>query len=88
VRTIFSSLVYTGPGVHPTNYTMKIQSLWRVNLPGHGVDHIPTASAEVKDRIRAVIPLPLWVFMGIYRANSMKEYINPYPANVENRVSS
>ena len=50
VRTIFSAPAQTAPRAHPATYTMKIRSLWWAKRPGGGVDHIPTSSAEVKER--------------------------------------
>jgi len=47
----FSELVQTGPGVHPTSYTMGIGSFPEVKRPGCGVDHPPPSSAEVKERV-------------------------------------
>jgi len=46
----FSSPVQTGPGAHPASYTMGTGSFGEVKWPGHGVDHPPPFSAEVKER--------------------------------------
>jgi hypothetical protein len=46
-----SSPVQTGPGAHPTSYTMGTGSFPRAKWPGRGVDHPPASSAEVKERV-------------------------------------
>ena len=49
-----------GPGIesrwvarhpHPASYTMGTGSLTGVKRPGRGVDHVPTYSAESKERV-------------------------------------
>ena len=35
----FSTLVETGPGAHPANYTMRTPSFPRVKRPEGGIDH-------------------------------------------------
>jgi hypothetical protein len=47
----FFALVRTGPGVHPTSYTMGTESFPRVKRPGRGLKHQPPSSAEVKEII-------------------------------------
>jgi len=47
----FSALVQTGPGAHPASYTMGIVSFLWVKRPGLGVQHPPSSSAEVKERV-------------------------------------
>ena len=48
----FSAPVQTGPGAHPAFYTMGTGiSFSGVKRPGHGVDHPPLPSAEVKERV-------------------------------------
>jgi hypothetical protein len=39
------------PGAHPTSYTMGTGSFPGVQRPGLGVDHPPSSSAEVKERV-------------------------------------
>jgi hypothetical protein len=51
VVEIFSAPVQTGPGAHPTSYTMGTESFPGVKRPGRGVDHPPPSSAEVKERV-------------------------------------
>jgi len=43
--------VQTGPGAHPASYTMGTGSFLGVRQLGHGVDHRPPSSAEVKERV-------------------------------------
>ena len=47
----FSAPVQTGPGAYPVSYTMGTGSFPGVKRPGRGVDHPPTSSAEVKERV-------------------------------------
>ena len=54
----FSSPVQTGPGAHPTSYTMATGSFPGVKRPGRGVNHPPISSAEVKERIQLYICSP------------------------------
>jgi hypothetical protein len=46
----FSAPVQIGPGAHPASYTISTGvSFLVVKRPGHGVDHPPPFSAEVKE---------------------------------------
>jgi hypothetical protein len=47
----FSAPVHTGPGAHPTSYTLGTGFFPAVKRPGRGVDHSPPSSAEVKERV-------------------------------------
>jgi len=47
----FSAPVQTGLGAHPTSYTMGTGSFSGVKRPGRGVDHPPSSSDEVKERV-------------------------------------
>jgi hypothetical protein len=48
----FSAPIQTGSGAHPASYTMGTGvSFPGVKWPGHGVDHTPPFSAEVKERV-------------------------------------
>jgi hypothetical protein len=51
VVTRFSAPVQTGNGAHPASYTMGTGPFARVKRPGHGVDHPPLPSAEVKEKV-------------------------------------
>jgi hypothetical protein len=51
VRAKFSASFQTGPGAHPGSYTMGTGSFPGVKRQGRGVDHQPTSSAEVKERV-------------------------------------
>jgi hypothetical protein len=44
----FSAPVQTGPGAHPTSYTIGTVSFPGVKRPGRGINHPPTSSAKVK----------------------------------------
>jgi hypothetical protein len=46
--TIFFAHVQTGPGTQPASYTMGTGSFPGVKRQGHGADHPPPCSAEVK----------------------------------------
>ena len=54
----FSAPVQTGPGAHPASYTMDTGSFPGVKRPGHGVDHSPLPSVEVKERIELYLYSP------------------------------
>ena len=43
--------VNTGPGGHPASYTTGTGSFPGVKRPGHGVNHLPPSSSEVKGRV-------------------------------------
>ena len=47
----FSARVQAGPVAHPASYTMGTGVKW----PGRGVDHPPTSSPEVKDRVKLYV---------------------------------
>jgi len=47
----FSTPVQAGPGANPASYTMGTRSFLEAKRPGHGVDHPPPSSAEVKERV-------------------------------------
>jgi hypothetical protein len=46
----FSAPVQTGPEAHPPSYTVGTGSFPGVKRSGSGVDHLPSSSAEVKER--------------------------------------
>jgi hypothetical protein len=54
----FSAPVQTGPGVHPTSYTMDTESSPRTKRPGRSADHPPPPSAEVEERVELYICSP------------------------------
>ena len=54
----FSASVQTGPGAHPTSYTMGTGSFPGVKRPESGVDHPPLSSAEVKERVELYLYSP------------------------------
>jgi len=63
----FSVPVQTGPGAHPAYYTMGIGSFPGVKRPGRGVDHPPTSSTEVKEKVEVYLYSPsgpLWPVWG------------------------
>jgi hypothetical protein len=53
-----SAPVHTGPGAHPTSYTMSTASFLGVKRPGPGVIHSPPSTAEVKERIQLDLYFP------------------------------
>ena len=63
--------VQTGPGAHPASYTMGTGSFLGVRQLGHGVDHRPPSSAEVKERVELYLystsgsswPVIGWTFL-------------------------
>jgi len=54
----FSAPVQTGPGAHPASCTMSTGSFPGVKRLGHGVDHPPPSSAEVKGRVELYLFSP------------------------------
>jgi len=62
VQARFSATVQTGPGAHLTSYTVGTGSFL-----GHGIDHPPLFSTEVKGRVE-LYPFspfgPSWSYLG------------------------
>jgi hypothetical protein len=59
--------VQTGRGAHPASYTMDTGSFPGVKRPGRGVDHPPSPSAEVKERVELYLyspSRPSWLVLG------------------------
>jgi hypothetical protein len=55
----FSAPIQTGSEAHPACNTMSTGSLsWGVKRPGRGVDHPPSSSTEVKERVQLYIYYP------------------------------
>ena len=54
----FSAPVQTGPGAHPSSFTMGTRSFPEVKRPGRGLDHPPPSSAEVKERVELYLYSP------------------------------
>ena len=50
--------VETGPGSHPSSYTMGTGSCPGVKRPGRGVDHPPPSRAEVEGRVQLYVCSP------------------------------
>jgi len=67
--TRFPAPVQTDPEAHPASYTMGTGSFPGLKRPGRGVDHPPTSSAEVKERVELYLYSPLWAFVTCYRVN-------------------
>jgi len=55
----FSAPIQTSPEAHPASYTMGTGSFLGVKRPGHGADHPPPSSAEVKERVELYLFPPL-----------------------------
>jgi hypothetical protein len=63
----FSAPVQTGPGVHPSSYTVGTGSFPGVKRPGRGIEHPPRSSAEVKETVELYLYSPsgpLWPILG------------------------
>jgi hypothetical protein len=54
----FSAPVLTGPEAYPASCTMGTGSFPVVKRPGRGVEHPPSSSAEVKERIQLYLYSP------------------------------
>jgi len=68
----FSAPFQTGSGAHPASCTMGTGSSPGIKRPGHGVDRPPQSSAEVKERVKFL--LPLWAFMACPRVSFLLFY--------------
>ena len=67
VEARFSAPVQTGPGTHPASYAMRTGSFPGVKRPGRVVDHLPSSSADVKERVELDIYSPFgasWPVLG------------------------
>ena len=63
----FSAPVQISSGANPASYTMDTRSFPGVKQPGHGVDHPPPSSAEVKERVELYLYSasgPSWPVIG------------------------
>jgi hypothetical protein len=63
----FSAPIQNGPGAHPASYTMGNGSFPGVKRPGRGVDHPPSSSADVKERVQLYLYStsgPSWPVLG------------------------
>ena len=63
----FSAPVQTGPEAHPASYKMGTGSFPGVQRPGRGVDHTPSSSAKVKERVELYLYSSCkssWAFLG------------------------
>jgi len=58
----FSAPVQTGPGVHPTSYTMGTGSLPVAKRPGRSVNHSPHLTPKLKKEY-SYTATSLWAFM-------------------------
>ena len=54
----FSAPVQTSSEAHPDSYAMGTGSFPWVKRPGHGIDHPPPSSAEVKERVELYLYSP------------------------------
>jgi hypothetical protein len=55
----YFAAVQTGPGAHPASCTMGTGSFPGVKRPGRGVDHPPSSSVRVKERVELYLYYPL-----------------------------
>jgi hypothetical protein len=63
----FPPPIQTGPGAHPSSYTMGTGSFPGVQRPGRGVDHPTSSSAEVEGRVELYLYStsgPSWLVLG------------------------
>jgi hypothetical protein len=59
------SIPALGPTQPPVKWVLYLVSFPEVKRPGHGVDHPPASSTEVKERVEPYF----WVFMACSRVN-------------------
>jgi len=63
----FSTPFQTGPGAYLASCTVGTGSFLGVKWPGHSIDHPPTSSAEVKERVELYLHSfygPSWPVLG------------------------
>ena len=68
VEARFSAPVQTGPGAQPASYAMGTGSFPGVKRPGRDVNHPPSPSAEVKEKVEIYLCSPC-AFMACSRVN-------------------
>jgi len=73
----FFAPVQTGPGVHSASYTTSTGSFPGVKRPGRGVDHKPTSSAEVKEKVN-YISTSLTGIRGLFYGKLYSTLLYPY----------
>ena len=64
----FSAPVQDGPEAHPASYTIGTGSFPGVKRPGRGLNHQPSYSAEVKERVELYLHSPSgpsWPVLGL-----------------------
>jgi hypothetical protein len=59
----------TLPGAYPASYTTCTGSFQGVNRPGSGVEHPPTYSVEIKERVELYLYPNIWAFVACYGVN-------------------
>ena len=74
----FSASVQTGPGAHPTSYTMGTGSVPGVKRLERGVDHPPLSSVKVKEKVELYLYSPFWVFVAYSRVVSCAVAVGNY----------
>jgi len=62
--------VQIGPVAHPASCAMGTGSFPEVKRPGHGIDHPPPSSAEVKERVELNLYSLSGAFMAGYNNNN------------------
>jgi hypothetical protein len=62
----FSTVVQTGPGAHPTGYTMGTGTFPWEKQPGRGFDH-PTHPAPRLRKYSTMHVLPLWTYVACFK---------------------
>jgi len=63
METRFSAPVQTVLVAHPVTYTKSTGCFLTLKRPGHGFDHPPSSSAEIKERVELYLCYlsgPLW----------------------------
>jgi hypothetical protein len=68
--TRLSAPVQTGPGAYPASYSTGTGSLSPgIKRPGLGVDHPPSSSAEVKEKVELYLYSPFWTSWPVLERN-------------------
>jgi hypothetical protein len=67
VGALFSTPIHISPATHPAFYTTATGTFPQVERPRRGIDHPPTSSAEVTERVELYLYSPsgsLWPVTG------------------------
>jgi hypothetical protein len=76
----------TGPEVHPPSCTMDTGSLLGVQQLKHDINHAPTSSAEVKERVEVYLYSPTGLPWPLIRRNLLMPIFKRDPRCIEYKI--